>query len=123
MHRPFLAAGTLLSFLAVGAGAFGAHGLEGSLSPERLETFETAARYQMYHALALLLLGLAAARWPGRGWTGPGLCFVGGTLVFSGSLYTLAITGASWLGAIAPIGGATLLAGWMWMTLVVLRDT
>jgi uncharacterized membrane protein YgdD (TMEM256/DUF423 family) len=123
MHRPFLAAGTLLAFLGVGAGAFGVHGLEGTLSPDRLDTFEPAARYQMYHAFALLILGGAAARWPGKGWAGPGLCFLVGTIVFSGSLYLLALTGASWLGAVAPIGGTTLLAGWVWMTLVVLRDT
>lgn len=123
MHRPFLIAGTLLAFLAVAAGAFGAHGLEGSITPDRLETFETGARYQMYHAIALLLLGLTAARWPTKAWAGPGVLFVFGTVVFSGSLYLLAVTGMGWLGAIAPIGGTTLLAGWLWMAVVVARDT
>jgi len=123
MHRVFLGAGAVLGFLAVAAGAFGTHGLDGSIPPARLETFETAARYQMYHALALVLLGLAAARWPVKAWAGPGLAFIGGTIVFSGSLYLLAVTGMSWLGAIAPIGGVGLLAGWLWMTVIFLRDT
>jgi uncharacterized membrane protein YgdD (TMEM256/DUF423 family) len=123
MHRVFLCAGAILGFLAVAAGAFGTHGLEGSLTPARLATFETAARYQMVHALALVLLGLAAAHWPRTSWAGPGLAFIGGTIVFSGSLYVLAVTGMSWLGMIAPIGGVGLLAGWLWMTVIFLRDT
>lgn len=122
MHRPFLAAGCLLAFLAVAAGAFGAHGLQGVLTASRLETWETAARYQMYHALALLFLGLAAARRPAARWSGPGILLFGGTVVFSGSLYALALTGVGVLGAVAPIGGAALLAGWIWALLVVLRD-
>ena len=121
MHRPFLAAGAVLAFIAVAAGAFGAHGLEGTIPPARLETFETAARYQMYHALALLFVGTAARSWPAKGWAGPGLLFVAGILVFSGSLYALALTGAGWLGAVAPVGGTALLVGWLWLTLVILR--
>lgn len=122
MHRPFLAAGCLLAFLAVAAGAFGAHGLQGVLTATRLETWETAARYQMYHALALLFLGLAAARHPGARWSGPAILLFGGTVVFSGSLYALALTGVGVLGAVTPIGGAGLLAGWIWALLLVLRD-
>jgi len=122
MHRPFLAAGCLLAFLAVAAGAFGAHGLQGVLTAARLETWETAARYQMYHALALLFLGLAAARRPAVRWSGPAILLFAGTVVFSGSLYALALTGVGALGAVAPIGGAGLLAGWIWALLVVLRD-
>ena len=123
MHRPFLAAGAVLALLAVAAGAFGAHGLEGTIPAGRLETFETAARYQMYHALGLLFLGLAAAGWPRRAWTGPAALLFGGILVFSGSLYALALTGIGVFGAIAPLGGASLIAGWAWMALVVLRVT
>lgn len=121
MHRLFLSAGCLFAFLAVAAGAFGAHGLEGSLSSARLETLETAARYQMYHALALILVGLAEARWPGKAWSGPGLMFLAGTVVFSGSLYALALSGVGLFGAVAPIGGALLLVGWIWALVVVLR--
>jgi len=121
MHRLFLAAGCLLAFLAVAAGAFGAHGLAGWLSPARLATFETAARYQMYHALALIFVGLAAARWPRKAWSGPGLLFLVGTIGFSGSLYALALSGVGLFGALAPIGGSALLAGWLWALLVVLR--
>ncbi|MDH3734312.1 MAG: DUF423 domain-containing protein [Gemmatimonadota bacterium] len=123
MHRPFLVAGSLLALIAVAAGAFGAHGLQGALTPERLDTFETATRYQMYHALGLLFVGLAAARWPARSWAGAGLLLLFGTLVFAGSLYALALSGIGVFGAIAPIGGASLIGGWLWVTLVVLRDT
>ncbi|MDX1395646.1 MAG: DUF423 domain-containing protein [Gemmatimonadota bacterium] len=121
MHRPFLAAGAVLAFLAVAAGAFGAHGLEGTIPAERLATFDTAARYQMYHALALLFVGMAGRVWPRGFWAGPALLFLAGVVVFSGSLYALALTGQGWLGAVAPIGGATLLAGWLWLTIVALR--
>jgi len=123
MHRLFLAAGFLLAFLAVAAGAFGAHGLRAALDPAALGTWETAARYQMYHALALVAVGLAAAHRPSTWWSGPAILFAVGTVVFSGSLYLLALTGAGWLGAIAPLGGASLLAGWLWGLLVVLRRT
>ena len=123
MHRPFLVAGCLLSLFAVAAGAFGAHGLEGSLSADRLATFETAARYQMYHALGLLALGLLAARWPTRAWAGPGLLMLLGVLIFSGSLYALALSGVGVFGAIAPIGGTGLIASWGWTALVAMRAT
>ena len=123
MHRPFLALGCLFGFLGVAAGAFGAHGLEGMIPADRLDTFETGVRYQIAHALALLFVGLAAARWPVRAWAGPGLLLVVGTLVFSGSLYALALTGVGAFGAIAPIGGTGLIAGWLWLALVALRNT
>src|SRR5258705_10016084 len=90
--------GAVLGFIAVGAGAFGAHGLKGVLTPERLETFEVAVRYQMYHALAILLAGLLGV--PQAAW-----CFFAGVLIFSGSLYLLVATGERWLGAVTPIGG------------------
>jgi uncharacterized membrane protein YgdD (TMEM256/DUF423 family) len=114
MHRLFLGFGFVLGALAVAAGAFGAHALADRLAPIRLATFETAARYQMYHALALVLLGLVAARWPGLGWNGPGILLLGGTFVFSGSLYALALTDARWLGAITPLGGVMWIAAWLW---------
>lgn len=123
MHRPFLAAGFLLAFVGVAAGAFGAHGLREALDPGALAVWETAVRYQMYHALALVVVGLGAARWPSPSWSGPALLFVAGTVVFSGSLYALALSGIGWLGAITPVGGAALLAGWLWGALVALRRT
>lgn len=123
MHRPFLVLGFVLALLAVAAGAFGAHGLEGVLPADRLETFEVAVRYQMYHALALIGIGLAAGRWPGVAWNGPGLLLALGTAVFSGSLYALALGGGAAFGVVAPAGGACLLAGWAWGAWVAIRRT
>jgi uncharacterized membrane protein YgdD (TMEM256/DUF423 family) len=102
----WIRAGSALMFLAVALGAFAAHGLKARLTPEMLTIFETGVRYQAYHALALLALG--AARGPDKaGW-----CFVAGIVVFSGSLYLLALTGVKRLGMITPIGGLLFLAGW-----------
>lgn len=112
--RPFLAIGAVLAAVAVAAGAFGAHGLEGRVSPDRLETFRTAVTYQMYHALALLLVGWAAAQpWAGGAIQGAGYCFLAGIVLFSGSLYVLVLTDTSWLGAITPVGGVAFIAGWL----------
>jgi len=111
--RVFGFAGALSALVAVAAGAFGAHALRARLSPDLLAVFETGARYQMYHALALLAVAWLAAARPGANsvvWAG-GL-FLLGTVVFSGSLYTLALTGQRWLGAITPLGGVAFLAGW-----------
>jgi len=113
VDRVFFALGCLSGFLAVGLGAFGAHALKTRLSPELLSTFEVGVRYQMYHALALLAVGWAATRWPGTFVNASGWLFVAGTVVFSGSLYVLSLTGMRWLGAITPIGGAAFLAGWL----------
>lgn len=104
--------GALFALLSVGAGAFGAHGLRARLEPDLLAIFETAARYQMYHALALLATAWAVERWPGTGAALAGWLFVAGILIFSGSLYLLVLTGTRWLGAITPIGGVAFLAGW-----------
>lgn len=113
MDRLFVALGAFSALLAVGAGAFGAHALRERLAPDLLAAFETGARYQMYHALALVAVGLAVGRWNSGGLTAAGWLFLAGTLVFSGSLYALALTGARWLGAIAPLGGLAFLAGWL----------
>ncbi|MGQ0509444.1 MAG: DUF423 domain-containing protein [Betaproteobacteria bacterium] len=113
MERLFFALGCVSGFLAVGLGAFGAHALKARLSPELLATFETGVRYQMYHALALLAVGWACTRWPGTAVNASGWLFVAGTVIFSGSLYILSLTGVRWLGAITPIGGAAFLAGWL----------
>ena len=112
MTRFFLATGAVLAGLAVAAGAFGAHGLEDRVSPDRLETFRTAVSYQMYHALGLLVVGWAAAQGWGAGVHGAGYCFIVGTLIFSGSLYLLVLTDTSWLGAITPFGGVAFIVGW-----------
>jgi uncharacterized membrane protein YgdD (TMEM256/DUF423 family) len=113
LDRTFAVIGAVLGFLGVAAGAFGAHALRARLTPEDLATFETAARYQMYHALALLAVAWAASRWPGAAASAAGWLFLSGTLVFSGSLYLLVFTGARWLGAVTPLGGLALLAGWL----------
>ena len=112
MSRTFALAGALSAFVAVAAGAFGAHALRSRLAPDLLAVFETAARYQMYHALALLAVAWAATRWPGVPIHAAGWLFIGGTLLFSGSLYLLALTGVRWLGAVTPLGGLLFLAGW-----------
>ncbi len=121
LDRWFVALGGLSGLIAVGAGAFGAHALRARLTPESLAVFETASRYQMYHALALIAAGWVAARWPGplAGWTG--WLFLAGTIVFSGSLYLLALTGVRWLGAITPLGGLCFLAGWLCLALAAWR--
>ena len=113
MDRTFFLLGALSAFVGVAAGAFGAHGLKERLSAEMLAVFETGVRYQMYHAFALVAAAWAAARWPGAWTTGAGWLFVAGTLIFSGSLYALSLTGIRWLGAITPIGGLAFLAGWL----------
>jgi uncharacterized membrane protein YgdD (TMEM256/DUF423 family) len=113
MDRTFLLIGAVLGFLAVAAGAFGAHALRSRLSPDMLAVFETAARYQMYHALALLIVASAIGHvGSARLLVLAGWCFVAGVLLFSGSLYALALTGTGMFGAITPIGGAAFLAGW-----------
>lgn len=112
MGRLFVVAGALSAFVAVAAGAFGAHALRATLSTELLEAFETAARYQMYHALALLAVGLVARR-PTRAACLAGWLFLAGTVLFSGSLYLLSLSGARWVGAITPLGGLAFLAGWL----------
>ncbi|MEF8938965.1 MAG: DUF423 domain-containing protein [Salinivenus sp.] len=112
MTRFFFLIGAVLAGLGVAAGAFGAHGLEGRVTPDRLETFHTAVTYQMYHALALFGVGWAAAQGGSALVHGAGYCFVAGILIFSGSLYLLVLTDTSWLGAITPLGGAFFLAGW-----------
>jgi len=111
--RRFFGLGAILAFLGITAGAFGAHGLRGRISPEMLAVFETAARYQMYNAFALLATAWACGRWPRTVTRAAGWLFLGGTVVFSGSLYLLALTGVTALGAITPVGGAAQLAGWV----------
>jgi uncharacterized membrane protein YgdD (TMEM256/DUF423 family) len=111
MDRTFLFLGSLAGFLGVAFGAFGAHALRGKLSPEMLAVFETGVRYQMYHALALLITSVLAAR---TGWlvATAGWSFAIGIVLFSGSLYALALSGVTILGAVTPLGGVAFLIGW-----------
>jgi uncharacterized membrane protein YgdD (TMEM256/DUF423 family) len=113
MDRFFFIAGSLSAFLAVALGAFGAHGLKDKLTTETLNIFEVGVRYQMYHALALLAVAWASSRWPGTYIAAAGWLFIAGTIIFSGSLYLLSLTGLRWLGAITPIGGVAFLIGWL----------
>lgn len=112
MDRLFAALGALSAGLAVAAGAFAAHALRARRDPALPAVFETGARYQMYHALALLAAAWAWTRWPGPWLKAAGWLFVAGTLLFSGSLYAMALTGVRGLGAVTPVGGLTFLAGW-----------
>ncbi len=113
MERLFGTAACLSAFFAVAAGAFGAHSLRTRLTPEFLAVFETGARYQMYHALGLLAVAWAIGRWPGPALQFAGWAFLAGTVLFSGSLYVLSLSGARWLGAITPLGGLAFLTGWL----------
>jgi uncharacterized membrane protein YgdD (TMEM256/DUF423 family) len=117
MERVYFSLGAMSGFLAVGAGAFAAHALRSRLNSESLAIFETAARYQMYHAVALCLAAWALTRWPGWAPVWAGRLFLLGTVLFSGSLYALALSGIRWLGAITPLGGVAFLAGWICLAL------
>jgi uncharacterized membrane protein YgdD (TMEM256/DUF423 family) len=121
MERTFLALGSFSALVSVAAGAFGAHALKARLGPEMLSVFETGARYQMYHALALLAVAWAATRLPGGLVAAAGWLFVAGTVLFSGSLYLMSLTGTRWLGAVTPLGGVAFLAGWACLAWAALR--
>ncbi|MBI4499662.1 MAG: DUF423 domain-containing protein [Gemmatimonadetes bacterium] len=112
-ERGFALAGSISAFIAVALGAFGAHILRGRLSAEMLTVFETGARYHMYHALALVAAAWAAGRWSNPQAMWAGWFFLAGTVIFSGSLYLLALTGTRWWGAVTPLGGVSFLLGWM----------
>ena len=132
-RRALLCAGAASAFVAVAAGAFGAHALRETLPPDRLQVFETAARYQMYHALALVgLAGIAASSNGGGAASSSsdvalrrirtvGALFVLGTILFSGSLYALALSGVRVLGAITPFGGACWLTAWLILVVAAMR--
>ncbi len=113
MDRLFFAVGSLSALVAVALGAFGAHGLRGRLVPDMLMSFEIGVRYQTYHALGLLAVGLALSRWPSSAVALAGWLFIAGTVVFCGTLYLLAVSGQRWLGAVTPVGGAAFIAGWL----------
>ncbi len=111
--------GAVLAGTAVAAGAFGAHALRSRLEPRDLEIFETAARYQMYHGLALLAVAWLITQ--GTSASAAGWAFTIGTALFSGSLYLMVFTGQRWLGAVTPLGGVAYLIGWALTGLAVMR--
>lgn len=113
MKTPWVFLASIFGFLAVALGAFGAHALEGKISARGLEIWQTAVQYQMFHTVALLGLGLWATAHPWMPTGAPGWLFTGGILVFSGSLYALALTDVKWLGAVTPVGGVAFLLGWI----------
>jgi uncharacterized membrane protein YgdD (TMEM256/DUF423 family) len=124
MDRLFITLGALSGFIAVAAGAFGAHALRERLSADMLGVYQTGVSYQMYHALALLAVGILLARFSidGSGWLdAAGWLFVAGSVLFSGSLYLLALSGTTWLGAITPLGGACFLLGWLALAIGIWR--
>jgi uncharacterized membrane protein YgdD (TMEM256/DUF423 family) len=118
--RFFLSVGAILAGLAVAFGAFASHALKTRLDDRALSIFETGARYQMYHAIALILVSILMAQAQvGQSWlTTSGTAFLVGIALFSGSLYALSLTGVKWLGAIAPLGGAAFLIGWACLAIV-----
>lgn len=118
MSRIWLVSGALSGFIAVATGAFGAHALSERLSTKALSIWNTAAQYQMYHALALIALGVYAHSVPHVSTSIPGWSFLLGTVIFSGSLYALALTDVKILGAITPIGGLGFLIAWLSFALV-----
>lgn len=120
--RHFLALGGVAAFLAVALGAFGAHALKSRLAPEMLAVWHTGVEYHLFHALGLLACGLVAAQLPDSAflkWSG--WLMLAGILLFSGSLYALALSGERWLGALTPVGGIAFLAAWALLIAAVVR--
>ena len=109
--------GAIFGAAGVALGAFGAHGLKSRVGADMLEIWETAAKYQLVHALALLATAWAADRWPGAWTTAAGWSFATGIVLFSGSLYALVLSGVRGLGAVTPLGGLAFIAGWVCLAL------
>lgn len=119
----YLILGALLMAAAVGLGAFGAHGLKGKLSADMMQVYQTGVEYHFYHALGVLLIGVIAGFYPqatGVQWAGWALAL--GILLFSGSLYCLALSGVRWLGAITPLGGVSFIVGWVMLAVSLYRN-
>jgi uncharacterized membrane protein YgdD (TMEM256/DUF423 family) len=119
MSRSLLLLGSINAFLAVGLGAFGAHGLQKILSEQALQTWHTAVQYHFYHALGLLLIALLVEKLPAA--VNVGWLMFAGILLFSGSLYALSLSGIKILGAITPLGGLCFLAAWLWLAVLAYR--
>jgi len=119
MSRSILLIAALLLALAVILGAFGAHALKERLTADMMQVYETGVKYHFYHALGLLLVGVLAIQMPSTLMNWSAICLIAGIVIFSGSLYVLAITGIKWLGAITPIGGLSFIAGWVLLALAI----
>ncbi len=120
--KVFLGLGSLAMLLAVAMGAFGAHALKKTLTPELMAVYETAVHYHFYHALGLLVVGMLASRLPETALLrGSGILMAAGLVLFSGSLYALSLSGIRWLGAITPIGGTAFLLAWLLLLIGVIR--
>jgi uncharacterized membrane protein YgdD (TMEM256/DUF423 family) len=128
MHKKFLVIGSLLGALSVVLGAFAAHQLKAIVSADVLQIFETAVRYQMYHALALLIAGILLQQFPAKQLKWAGNFFIAGIILFSGSLYLLCFIkhqqiDANWVGAITPLGGLCFIAGWILLAVGIARNS
>ena len=122
MTRIFLAIASALGGISVVLGAFASHALKDKLSDRALEIWETGTKYQMYHALALILVALLISRFPDSILlVVAGYAFVAGVAIFSGSLYALSLSGIKWLGAITPLGGAAFIIGWACLAVAALK--
>jgi uncharacterized membrane protein YgdD (TMEM256/DUF423 family) len=121
LDRLFFALGAIFGALGVAAGAFGTHALRAHLAPEALAIFDTGARYQLVHALALFATAWAWTRWRCRAIAVAGFCFAAGIVLFSGSLYALALFGVRAFGALAPVGGTLLIVGWVALAVAAWR--
>jgi uncharacterized membrane protein YgdD (TMEM256/DUF423 family) len=125
MNNPrfILATGAVLMALAVGFGAFGAHIVQGMLTPERFAVYQTGVQYHFYHALGLLLVGLISLHIRDSKWLEwSGWCLLAGIIIFSGSLYILTLTDTPWLGAVTPVGGVAFILGWVLLVAGVLKQ-
>jgi len=115
VDRLFFVTASFMGLLAVAFGAFGAHFLKSHLGADQLATFETGVRYQMYHTFALLAVCTVYTKWPGKALLASGWLFIIGTVLFSGSLYVLSLTGMRWVGFVTPLGGLAFITGWLCM--------
>lgn len=122
MQKTFLLIGSLIAFIGVALGAFGAHALKQRLDSNLFDTFEVGVRYQMYHALAIIAVALVASSFTSSYIAASGWAFVAGVTIFSGSLYILALSGVRGWGAVTPIGGLLLLLGWLLLALGVVKS-
>jgi uncharacterized membrane protein YgdD (TMEM256/DUF423 family) len=123
MEKTLIILGGALAALGVAIGAFGAHGLRNTVAPDMLANYETGARYHLFHALAIFAAAFVASRYPDSALGGvAGWLFAAGILLFSGSLYVMALTGMRWLGAITPIGGVAFIAGWICLVVAAVRS-
>jgi uncharacterized membrane protein YgdD (TMEM256/DUF423 family) len=123
MEKLFFIIGSILAGIGVAAGAFGAHGLKQMATPELLDTWEKAVRYQIYHAVAMFIAAGGMLQWPSQAkiFSAGGWLFTAGIILFSGSLYLLVLSGNRWLGAITPFGGVSFVAGWFCLVLAAWR--